>query len=178
MAMGTTTSPSETNAGFVVVIDSREQRPYRFRGAVTKPLPTGDYSIAGLEDRIAIERKSKKDAYASLGHDRARFLREVERLSQLEYAAIVIEASLPSFLQAPEFTRMSARSAVRSLLAWSVRFGVPVLFAGDRRHGRAVTLCLLEQLWRYRGAGTGTSEPPRRTIGFGRRVDDVGAGTR
>ncbi len=45
--------------GFTIVIDSREQRPYQFPGAVVKTLPTGDYSIVGLTDRVAIERKSK-----------------------------------------------------------------------------------------------------------------------
>jgi ERCC4-type nuclease len=137
----------------VVVVDSREQRPYTFEAAVVRPLPTGDYSIEGYEHRIAIERKSKADAYSSLGHKRGRFEREMERLSRLEYPAIVIEASLKDFLRAPEFSRMSARSAIKSLLAWSVKYRIGVFFAGDRRHAQAVTRCLLEKFWRYHGNG-------------------------
>ena len=76
---------------FTIAIDTREQQPYAFVGAVTKTLPTGDYSIVGLEDRVTVERKSKVDAYGSLGHGRARFRREFERLSRLDYAGVVIE---------------------------------------------------------------------------------------
>lgn len=139
--------------GFVdmppVVVDTREQRPYALPGAVTGTLPTGDYSLQGYEDRVAIERKSKSDAYNSLGHDRARFRREVERLGALDYGAILIEAGVPDFLRAPLFSRLAPNAALGSLLAWSVRFGVPVFFAGDRAHGARITLQLLTKFWHY-----------------------------
>lgn len=148
MAAVAPSSPSDR--GFVVVVDSREQRPYRFDEAVVKLLPSGDYSLLGFEERIAIERKSKKDAYASLGRDRERFEREMERLSHFEYAAIVVEASLKNFMSRPDFSRLNPKTAINSLLAWSVKHGVFVFFAGDRLHGHAVTRCLLEKFWRYR----------------------------
>ena len=133
----------------IIAVDSREQKPYRFEGSEVKNLLTGDYSIVGFEDRIAIERKTKPDAYASLGRNRARFQRELERLSRLDYAAIVVESSLKDFLQVPLFTKMNPRSAVCTLLAWSVRYRVFVFFASDRRHGRALTRQLLEKYWKY-----------------------------
>ena len=46
-------------APFVLVIDSREQRPYSFDGVartVRAALPAGDYSIVGSETSFAIER--------------------------------------------------------------------------------------------------------------------------
>jgi ERCC4-type nuclease len=132
-----------------IVIDTREQRAYAFPNAVVRSLRSGDYSIEGLEDRVAIERKTKSDAFNSLGRNRGRFEREVQRLAELRYAAIVIEASLADFLRAPAFSQMSARAAARSLLAWSVRYRLPVFWAGDRRHGRAVTMRLLEAFVRY-----------------------------
>ncbi len=107
--------------GFTIVIDSREQRPYQFPGAVVQALPTGDYSIVGLTDRVTIERKSKSDAYSSLGHGRARFRRELERLALFDYAAIVVEDSVPGFLQRPPHSKMNPKSAMCSLLAWSVK---------------------------------------------------------
>lgn len=145
--MGTTRTRSDRAAGLTIVIDSRERRAYGFQGAVVKGLPAGDYSVLGAEGRVAIERKSKADAFSSLGWGRARFHREVERLARMEYAAIVVEASLHDFLRAPPFSRVSPRSAARSLLAWSVRYRLPVFFVGDRRHGRAVTRYLLERFW-------------------------------
>lgn len=122
-----------------------------FAGAITKTLSTGDYSIVGLEDRVAVERKSKADAYGSLGQGRARFRREFERLSKYDYAVVVIEDSVPGFLHRPPHSRMDPRSAIATLLAWSVRYRVPVFFAGDRAHGRALTQKLLQMYWKYRG---------------------------
>ena len=134
---------------FIVAVDTREQKPYKFPRFQVKTLATGDYSIIGLEDKIAIERKTKEDAYSSLGRGRARFERELERLSKFDYAAIVIEASLPDFLQAPAFSQMNPKSAAASILAWSVKYRVCIFFAGDRRHGNALTKQLLEKYWRY-----------------------------
>ena len=136
---------------FIIAIDTREQRPYEFPGAEVKTLPTGDYSIVGLEDRVAIERKSKADAYNSLGQGRARFRRELERLAEIDYAAIVVEDSVPGFLCRPAHCKMNPRSAIGSLLAWSVRYRVPVYFAGDRVHGQALTYKLLQMYFKYRG---------------------------
>lgn len=135
--------------GFTIVVDTREQQPYAFAGAVTKTLPSGDYSIVGLEDKVAIERKSKTDAYGSLGHGRARFRREVERLAGFDYAAIVVEDTLQGFLQRPAHSKMSPRAAISSLLAWSVRYHIVVFFGGDRDHSRALTRKLLQFYWRY-----------------------------
>lgn len=136
--------------GFTIAIDTREQRPYEIPGAEVCTLPSGDYSIVGLLDRVAIERKSKADAYSSLGQGRVRFRREFERLSALDYAAVVVEDTLPGFLRRPSYSKMNPRSAIGSLLAWSVRYRVPVYFAGDREHGRALTMKLLSMYWKYR----------------------------
>jgi DNA excision repair protein ERCC-4 len=143
---------------FTIVIDSREQRPYSYKGAVVKALISGDYSIIGLEDRIAIERKSKEDAYSSLGQGRGRFERELKRLSRYDYAAIVIESSLEDFLKAPAFSRMNPKAAMGSILAWSVKYRVCVFFACDRRHARALTRQLLEKYFRYHHGETDAGE--------------------
>jgi DNA excision repair protein ERCC-4 len=134
-----------------VVVDCREQRPYRFGRSVCQRLESGDYSLQGFEGRVAVERKSKTDAYSSLGRSRERFQREMERLSALDYAAIVVEASLADFLVPPVFSRLSPNSAICSLLAWSVLYGVHVFFVGNRRHGNNVTRQLLEKYWLYHG---------------------------
>jgi ERCC4-type nuclease len=140
-------------AGLTFIVDSREQRPYALPGAVVRALPAGDYSVAGFEDRVAVERKTLSDAYSSLGANRERFRREVERLSKYEFAAIIVEASLPQFLMPPPFSRLHARSAIGTLLSWCVRYRLPVLFTGDRAHGEATTRQLLEKFVRYHGGG-------------------------
>ena len=50
-----------------VVIDTREQLPYEFEDSITRTLQTGDYSIFGYEDQITVERKTKADAYGTIG---------------------------------------------------------------------------------------------------------------
>ena len=146
---------------FTVAVDTREQKEYQFPHFEVKTLATGDYSIVGLEDKIAIERKTKEDAYSSLGQGRARFERELERLSQFDYAAIVIEASLPDFLQAPAFSQMNPKSATASIIAWSVKYRVCIFFAGDRRHGNALTKQLLEKYWKYYSCEKDGEKPER-----------------
>ena len=133
-----------------VVIDTRERKPYSFPHSVSGTLAAGDYSIPGMERLVAVERKTKQDAFSSLGSGRRRFEREMKRLAELNYAAVVIEANLPEFLQPPPFTRMNPKAALNSILAWSVKYRVHVFFAGDRRHGNALVLRLLEKYHRYR----------------------------
>ncbi len=74
-----------------ILIDSREQNPFTFQGRhyggveiEAASLQTGDYSLAGLQDRIAIERKSLADLVACLGRERGRFERELTRAAALE----------------------------------------------------------------------------------------------
>lgn len=113
-------------------------------------LRSGDYSLFGYENRMAIERKTLSDAYSSIGAGRKRFERELERLSGMDYAAIVIEATLEDFLRAPAFSKMNPKAAVNSLLAWSVKYRVCVFFAGNRRYGKTLTYRLLEKFWKYK----------------------------
>ena len=82
-----------------VVVDSREQAPWSFNGApvyegtvvVQGSLSVGDYSIAGLEHLVAVERKGWQDWISCLGRERDRFVRELERARGLECFAVVVE---------------------------------------------------------------------------------------
>jgi len=85
----------------VVLIDTREQTPFDFSdypnwiaGQREASLPTGDYTVVGMESVMALERKSLNDLVSTLMHNRERFIRECERLAELRYKAILIEASL------------------------------------------------------------------------------------
>ena len=82
-----------------VIVDSREQRPFAFQhepyAATVEAgtLAVGDYSLAGLEDKVAVERKSLPDLVLCLGRERERFERELQRGAALEAFAVVVEAS-------------------------------------------------------------------------------------
>lgn len=135
--------------GPVIAVDTREQRPYRFPHCEVKTLTTGDYSIVGLEERIAIERKQLRELFGITGRDRERFERELERMTKLDFAAIVIEADLSQILRGDAFSQVSPKAVVGSLVSWSIRYRAHVFFAGDRRHANALTCRLLEKYWRY-----------------------------
>ena len=139
---------------FRVIIDTREQLPYFERGswACRGTLKSGDYSLDGYQSRIAVERKSLGDAYGSFGAGRERFARELERLASMDRAAILIEATYADLLD-PERLDPCWRSLVRpasvegSLLAWSHRHGVDVLFGGPRRESQRLAFRWLATWW-------------------------------
>lgn len=136
---------------FTIVVDTRERRPFFFRSALKRTLKTGDYSISGLENRLCIEKKGKSDIYACIGRDRNRFKKELERMAEMDYAAIVIECSLMEFLMRPVFSRVNPKAAINSIISWTIRYGVHVFFASDRRHAKAITYRILEKFWKHKG---------------------------
>jgi len=133
---------------FTIIVDTREQRPYEFENSIRRALPAGDYSLKGYEKKIAVERKTKTDAYGTIGKDRKRFIRELERLSSYEYAAIVIESSLRSFLDVPAFSELNPKSAINSLISWSIRYNIHVFFGCNRALSRALVYRILEKFYR------------------------------
>ncbi len=127
-----------------IIIDSREQRPYQFTLPVeVAGLKVGDYSLAGFEAEVAVERKSINDLIASLSSGRDRFERELERGRALDYFALVIEADIKDVIQGRYRSKMNPEAAFQSLLAFSVRYRLPVFFAGDRQTGQEITESLL-----------------------------------
>jgi ERCC4-type nuclease len=66
-----------------IVIDNREQEPLPFTRlkSIRGTLYSGDYSVGGLEEHFAVERKSLDDmANCCLSGNRDRFERELHRL--------------------------------------------------------------------------------------------------
>ena len=139
---------NETNP-YRVVIDTREKIPYEFSNSIRKALTAGDYSLEGLEHSIAIERKSKADIYSTISQHRERFIRELEKLSKFQYAAIIIESSFKAFTIPPQYSQLHPNAAVGSLLTWSVRYNIHIHFPGDREMGNKLTTQLLEKYWRH-----------------------------
>jgi ERCC4-type nuclease len=87
---------------FIILADTREQQPYSFPCATNrKALAAGDYSVEGLEERVAVERKSLSDFVHTVIHDHARFGREMLLLSTYDAACVVVEADLDAVLRGP-----------------------------------------------------------------------------
>lgn len=161
-AKGSLTAP------FTVLIDQREKLPYSFEGlhadakqgnrplivpARTVHLATGDYTIEGYESRIAIERKGGQgglaDLFSTLGQERDRFVRELERLAQMEWAAVVVEASWADVLHGAPFSQLNPKTVFRSIIAWQQRYRrVHWAMAGDRQLAEVMTFRMLERWWK------------------------------
>ena len=85
---------------FQIVIDTREQAEYSFAcETVRRKLDAGDYSVVGLEHRVAVERKSLSDFVHTVIHDAARFAAELQKLAGMDAASVVVEANLDDVLR-------------------------------------------------------------------------------
>lgn len=134
----------------MIVVDTREQKPYEFETPfVRATLPSGDYSIRGLETRVAIERKRPTELFHCFGADRDRFRREYERLSSYDYAAVVVEGDIESCAtQRDPRSVVSPAVVINSLIAWEMRYGVRFHFAGDRLLAQTLTYRILQKFFR------------------------------
>jgi len=120
-----------------VVVDTREQEPYGFNPRlvtqVRRALPAGDYSVAGLEETIAVERKTLDDFVGTVMRVRERFYRELQRLQRYPRACVVVEANLSDILAGRYRCDAHPHAVVGSALAIMVDFGVPVYFSSSRQ---------------------------------------------
>ena len=127
-----------------IVTDSREQLPYSFETpSEVGALACGDYSVAGLENCVAVERKTLDDLIGCLTSGRDRFERELHRGRALDYFALVIEGSLSDLSNGNYRSKMLPKSAIQSLLAFSVRYRLPIFFCENRAYAQRVTESLL-----------------------------------
>jgi hypothetical protein len=167
-----------------LIVDNREQNPYGFQGlhagadqgylpieVLTEPgtLKQGDYSLLGFEDRVAVERKSLSDLYSTLGGGRERFVRELDRLAELDFAAVVIEATWEQIAGSPPpHSSMNSRSVVASILAWQQRYPIAWLTAGSWQFGGALTYRILERFWLDVQSGKRTISASKNSPASGR----------
>jgi len=122
-----------------IIVDSREQCPFAFQGeryagtiVEAGALDTGDYSLAGLTDRVAVERKSLPDLVACLSRERERFERELLRAVALDAFAVVVEATWADLAAGEYRSQMNPHAACQSILSFTARYRCPFIFAGSR----------------------------------------------
>lgn len=135
----------------IVLIDSREQRPWGFSATVATShckLDAGDYSLHGFADRVSIERKSLNDFVNTIIHLRPRFYRELDKLRAYEFPFIVVEADVKDVLDR-RYTSTADPMAVLGLSnSIMLDFKIPLLFWGKRQVCCAMAENILGLLWR------------------------------
>ncbi len=159
---------------FTVLVDVQEKQPYRFEGfrgdseddyrpmlvptQITSLGPThGDYSIAGFEGEVHIERKGVGDAIGTFlahGERRDRWLNTLKFLAGIPAAAIVVECSLKELVVAVESRggrdkRTLQRTLYRQVAAWAMDYRVPFFFCDERRFAERMTLQLLRRHYKH-----------------------------
>ena len=127
------------------------QRKYKALGAAN-----GDYSVDGFHGRVSVERKSMNDAHSTIlsyGDRQRRFETELENLSTMESAAVVVECSLGELLaNAPSHGRKThsenRKILHRRVISWQQDFRVPWLFCDSREFAEVTTFRILQRFVR------------------------------
>jgi hypothetical protein len=116
-------------------------------------LDTGDYTIQGYEKLIAIERKGSITEWAA-NIVQPRFERELQRLSKIKYAYILLEFDMHDIMNYPASAgtsfriqskfKLSAHFILKKTLEFQVKYGVKILFCGP--YGKDVALSLFKRV--------------------------------
>jgi hypothetical protein len=160
---------------FTVVIDTREQNPYRFGkphrdelddgGVIVSGLGEGDYGcmLDGELLSVRVERKSLSDLYGVVGNGRGRFAGDRKdgmyqvseesgvwepcELERLRQfkSYLVIEATADQVRAGYERSQIPGTAAWGSVICWSITYGIIPIFAGSWRTGNAACARILEE---------------------------------
>lgn len=132
----------KTHAKIPVVIDTREQTPWEFDDEMFDPRPgtliTGDYSVLGLTDTIAIERKSLGDFVGTVVHEWHRFRRELNRMGSIDHPLIVVECDVSDIIDHKYESDASPASVIGRMNGIMLDHGIPVVCWGRRATAIAV----------------------------------------
>lgn len=129
----------------VVLVDTRESQPFTLRanhpnwigGERRVTLKTGDYTVEGMEEFLALERKNLADLVACTVTYRKRFLASCERLAKFRWRAILIEAAFGDIKSGwEEFgipSEVHPNAVCGTLDAIEAKLGIPVIYTSTHR---------------------------------------------
>jgi ERCC4-type nuclease len=139
---------------FAIAYDTREQNE-NFPRAIAlsipilvKKLDTGDLAPLGYESRCTLDRKQLGDFINCRTWERERFDRELERMSTMDFAAIMIEANHDDVLRRRYRAKVDPNAILSSAMSITVKHGVHVHFCGDTWHAADLGVRLLRAFWR------------------------------
>ena len=114
----------------VCVADTREQLvlPIRRLPVIRKNLYCGDYSLAGAEWSVGIERKSIEDLVGCCMSERDRWERSLLRLRGAYFRRLLICGSRGEIELGRYRSRISPKAVLATLSAFEVRYQVPVVY--------------------------------------------------
>ena len=136
-----------------IIVDSRERRPLdfhvstRIEGVIVRKLDVGDYSIEGMEDQVAIERKSASDLFGTLGKNHKRFNREIDRAKDYDYFAVVVEANYSDIkyknFENAFYCKIPGYIISQICMTLKLKHGIDFIFCKDRKEAKDLIRDLL-----------------------------------
>jgi hypothetical protein len=143
---------------FTIIIDTREQLPWEFGYHSTshQKLDTGDYSIAGFEDVLAIERKRSVSEIAN-NLSESRFLDVLDRMSKIRYSFILLEFELNDVLEYPNNSdipkklwsklRVSGNYILKRLVEIQMQYGIHIMLCGSIENARRTAVSIMKRVY-------------------------------
>lgn len=136
-----------------ILIDTREQSPFTFKGLKTlrRGLKTGDYSLQGYVSTLCIERKSVADLFGTLTRkdNFARFQKELERMAELRWAFLVVEATPECVANGFSHSNANGPLVLDKLVRVCCQHGVQPIFGGNKWGAERVTLSVFRAVLEY-----------------------------
>ncbi len=152
-----------------IIVDTREKTPWSwenddaFEAVIYKKLDGGDYSIAGLEDILVVERKATVDElFVNFTTNKERLKAEFERLEKHKFKIFVIEETCDDvfnpykyFINKKKINKRSPRMPVAvvasALTNLMLEHNVHIIFGGSR--AQAMVRGILLRAWDLYQAG-------------------------
>lgn len=146
------------NEDFKIVIDTREQQPWFFDEYLTTvaKLDTGDYSIAGMEDVICIERKKSVSEFAN-NIVESRFKDVIQRLQTIKYSFVLLEFSLVDVLRYPQGSNVPRRMwnkikispafIMKNILDLELKYNIKVIFCDNHDHANKLAQMIFRRMY-------------------------------
>ena len=153
---------------FNVLVDTREKNPWelvsgRVLGREFVKLDTGDYTVAGLEDKLCIDRKANVNEIAG-NVTQARFKKELIRIKEFPHAFLILEASAQDVLDYPHTAnlpekirkkiRINGNYLMRCLNRMQIKYGFNIIYAGNRENAQRIAVNLMEDVLELYGYPT------------------------
>jgi ERCC4 domain len=140
----------------ILLIDTREQNPFsfsRFEGWFARiekrALKLGDYSVAGLEDLCAVERKDLSDLVHSCTVDRTAFIHRLRLMSEHPHRLLVITSALSQVKSPYSNSRTDPNRIMQFLIAALAGLQVPFVCSETHELGEELVGCYLYQVHLY-----------------------------
>jgi hypothetical protein len=142
---------------FTIIVDTREQTPWEFENYATanKKLDTGDYSIEGLQDIFAIERKRTVSEIAN-NITEPRFKDVLERLEKFKHKFILLEFTLNNVMDYPvgstvpkrmwHTLKITSKYILKYLTEINIKYNIHTIYCGNRDNAEEVAISIMKRM--------------------------------